>query len=61
MIGAISYIILGILFTYLAFLYASETIWNPITIFLLILATIDFGLGITFIRKHFRHKNEKND
>lgn len=56
MASAITYIILGALFTYLAFLYADETVWNPITIVLLLVATVDFGLGITFLRQHFKRK-----
>lgn len=58
---AILYFVLGLLFTYLAFVNAKETIWNPITILLLIVATIDIGMGVRFTRGHFQKKKQQKD
>jgi len=60
MTTAITYFVLGAIFTYLAFVNATETVWNPISIILLIVATIDFGAGFTFLRQHFHRKREEN-
>lgn len=54
------YFLLGTLFTFLAYFYASETIWNPMTIIFLILATLDFGLGFTFLRQLFQRNEDEN-
>src|SRR5699024_11000 len=42
------YFLMGVLFTYVAFENASETIWNPLTIILLLIAALDFF--IAFVR-----------
>jgi len=54
--SAVSYIILGLLFAYLAFLYAEETVWNPITIILSIVSSVDLGLGITQLYEQIKEK-----
>lgn len=48
---ALLYFILGILFTYMAIQNAQETIWNPITILLAVVATIDFAVGFRYLRR----------
>jgi hypothetical protein len=40
------YLIMGVLFTYLAIGSAQETIWNFSTILLVLVATFDFGVAI---------------
>lgn len=56
---AIVYLAMGILFTNLAIQWADETIWNTATIVLAIIATLDFGVGIRFLRIYFKTKNKK--
>jgi len=56
LIMAILYFIMGVLFTYVAFVYAKETIWNPTTILLTIVATIDFGISFRYLRMYFMQK-----
>lgn len=48
---AIVYFLMGALFTYMAFDYADETIFNPLTIILLLVATLDFVIGIRYISR----------
>ena len=40
------YLIMGVLFTYLAIGSAQETVWNFSTILLVLVATFDFGVAI---------------
>ena len=40
------YLIMGVLFTYLAIGSAQETVWNFSTILLVLVATFDFGVSI---------------
>ncbi|WP_321200821.1 YdiK family protein [Saccharococcus caldoxylosilyticus] len=47
---------MGVLFTYLSIQSAKDTIWNFFTIFLAILATLDFGAAIRLFALHFRNK-----
>lgn len=60
MSSAIAYLFLGGLFTYLALHYATETVWNPLTISLLVIATIDIGIGITHLRTALSRKKNEN-
>lgn len=56
---AIVYFILGILFTYMAIISASDTVWNATTILLAIVAALDFGVGFRYLRTHInRNKNK---
>jgi len=57
--NGIIYFVLGGLFIYLALINATETIWNPMSIILLIVAAIDIGMGITMFRNHLRQKNNE--
>jgi len=57
-IGAIIYIVMGILFTYFATLTAGETIWNMPTVLLMIFATFEFGVAIRLLMIHFRFKKK---
>ena len=54
---AIIYILMGILFTYLAIDSVEETPWNFVTILFAAIATLDFGVGIRSLRIHFQLKN----
>jgi len=47
------YIMLGILFTYLAINSGDDTIWGIRTLLPALIATFDFGIGIRFLRFHF--------
>lgn len=51
---------MGILFTYMAIQSVEDTVWNVITILLALVATLDFGVGIRFMRLHFKMKKEQN-
>lgn len=53
---ALPYFIMGILFTYLAFLSVTDTVWNTITILMALIATFDFVIGIHFLRMHFKQR-----
>lgn len=57
---AIFYFLMGILFTYMAIQSVEDTVWNVITILLALVATLDFGVGIRFMRLHFKMKKEQN-
>lgn len=53
---AILYFFMGIVFTYMAFTYADETVLNPMTIILLLVAALDFVVGFRYVRR-----NKKNN
>ncbi len=55
---AILYFGMGILFAYLAFTSAKETVWNATTILLAIVATLDFGVGYRYLRMHVKNKSK---
>lgn len=58
LVSGIFYIILGILFTYIAIQYIErEQSWGIFTYFLIILATFDIGSGLRLIALHFRMKH----
>lgn len=48
---AIIYLVMGVLFTFLAFQSVDDTIWNPLTIVLLLVAALDFVVAYRFLRK----------
>ncbi|MFS0784418.1 YdiK family protein [Bacillus sp. 1P06AnD] len=48
------YIVLGIVFTFLAINYVSQDGWNLFSFLIVFLATIDFGTGIRLLMLHFR-------
>jgi len=53
------YFLMGVLFTYVAFENASETIWNPLTIILLLIAALDFFIAFrTFIAARKQKQNK---
>jgi len=48
------------MFTYMAVISITDTIWNITTILLLLVAALDFGVGIRYLRTDLaRRKNEK--
>lgn len=57
---AIVYFAMGILFTNLAIKWADETIWNAATILMAIIATLDFGVGIRYLRIYFKKRKKKD-
>jgi len=50
------YFLMGILFTYVAFTSAKETVWNATTILCAIVATFDFGIGYHYLRTHMKNR-----
>ncbi|GEN57757.1 hypothetical protein GCM10012290_23360 [Halolactibacillus alkaliphilus] len=54
------YFLIGILFVYFAFEAIDETVLNPLTIFLTILATLDFGASYRLFKLHLKIKQKKN-
>lgn len=58
---AIVYIVLGVIFFYMATQTAGETIWNVPTVILLIFATLEFGVGFRLIAIHLHLKNKDDD
>lgn len=56
---ALLYFVMGIIFLYAAIQSAEETIWNFITILLALIATLDFGAGIRYLRLHYKIKKMK--
>lgn len=57
--SAIFYFIMGIIFIYFAFQTIDETVFNPLTILLVILATLEFGIGIRFLQFHIKLKQQQ--
>lgn len=58
---AIVYLAMGALFVNLAIKWADDTILNPSTIALALIATLDFAVGIRFTRIHFKTKRNKDE
>lgn len=52
----IIYLLMGVLFTYIAIGSASETVWNFSTILLALVATFDFGIAIRMFALHSKIK-----
>jgi hypothetical protein len=55
--SGIVYMILGLLFTYLAIENVTQTGWGFFSYLLVLLATFDIGSGIRMIQFHFKLKN----
>jgi len=53
---AILYFAMGVIFTYMAFTYAEESVFNPITIILLLVAALDFVVGFRYIKRNKESK-----
>ena len=49
---AILYFLMGAVFTYRAFTYADETVFNPLTIVFLLVAALDFFVGFRYIKRN---------
>ncbi|MFS0674420.1 YdiK family protein [Ornithinibacillus sp. 179-J 7C1 HS] len=56
---AFIYFAMGALFIYVAITFAEDTIWNFMTILLALIATLDFGAGIRYMRLHNKLKKLK--
>lgn len=56
---AILYFLMGVLFTYMGFTYAEETVFNPLTIGLLLVAALDFYVGFRYIKRNKQANNNK--
>lgn len=56
---AILYFLMGALFTYMGFTYAEETVFNPLTIILLLVAALDFFVGFRYIKRNKQANNDK--
>lgn len=56
--SGIIYLLLGLLFVFLAVLNVNEGGWGFFAYLLVILATLDLGAGIRIIWYHFYLKNE---
>ncbi len=56
---AILYFLMGALFTYMGFQYAEETVFNPLTILLLLVAALDFFVGFRYIKRK-KQANQDN-
>lgn len=59
LITGLFYIGLGCIFTYIAIYYGGDTVWSFRTLLPALFATFDFGVGIRFIRAHFRLQEDK--
>src|SRR5699024_11820929 len=53
------YFLMGVLFTYVAFENASEIIWNPLTIILLLIAALDFSIAFRTFMAAMKQKQNK--
>ncbi|GIO28120.1 YdiK family protein [Ornithinibacillus bavariensis] len=56
---ALIYFAMAIVFIYFAVRYADETVWNFLTIFLAVIATLDIVTGIRYLRLHYKLKKIK--
>ncbi|MBD8070703.1 YdiK family protein [Bacillus sp. PS06] len=57
----IIYLLMGLLFTYLAIGSVEESIWNFPTIILILFATFDFGVAIRMFLLHKKIKKMMNN
>jgi hypothetical protein len=55
------YLFIGLLFVYFAFEAIEDTVYNPLTIFLTVLATFDLGASYRLFKLHVKIKNKKKD
>ena len=56
---AILYFLMGAVFTYMAFTYADETVFNPLTIVFLLVAALDFFVGFRYIKQNKKTNQNK--
>ena len=49
---AILYFLMGAVFTYMAFTYADETVFNPLSMVFLLVAALDFFVGFRYIKRN---------
>ena len=57
--SAIFYFIMGAVFIYFAFGTIEETVFKPLTILLIVLATLEFGVAIRFFQFHLKLKRHQ--
>ncbi|RKQ28331.1 YdiK family protein [Oceanobacillus halophilus] len=57
--NAVFFLILGIMFIFIAIQTATDSVWNITTILLAGVATFDIGVAIQSIRVHCRIKKKK--
>lgn len=55
------YLFIGILFVFFAFEAIEDTVFNPLTIFLTALATMDLGASYRLFKIHLKIKNKNKD
>lgn len=58
---ALLYISIGVLFTYIGYHYADETVFNPLTLFFLSIASLDFFIGLKHMHRHIKHKRNNDE
>lgn len=51
---------MGFLFTYLAYMSVTDTVWNITTILLTSVAALDFGVGFQYLSLHLRKNRNEN-
>ncbi|MGM8365669.1 YdiK family protein [Virgibacillus sp. W0181] len=56
---AIVYFMMGILFTFIAIQSAGDSGWSMMTILLALIAALDFGVGIRFVKTRFSSNRNK--
>ncbi|WP_163970906.1 YdiK family protein [Oceanobacillus halotolerans] len=56
---SIIYLLMGVLFVYIAIQSVEDTIWNITTMVFAVVASLDFGVGIRLMSLHFRLKKKK--
>ncbi|WP_339229765.1 YdiK family protein [Oceanobacillus sp. FSL K6-2867] len=58
-VKAIIYLIMAIIFIYVAVQSKGETIWNPNTLIFAAVATLAFGVALRLLGKYLRIKKKK--
>jgi len=61
LIFAVVYILMGFLFTYLAITSDASSVFDLTTMLLILLAALDFGVGIRYINLYFKAKKETDE
>ncbi|MFD2680032.1 YdiK family protein [Bacillus seohaeanensis] len=59
--SGVIYLLLGVLFTYIAIQTVNDSGWGFFTYMLIFLATLDIGSGFRMIGIHFKIKNAMNN
>ncbi|MBU5595345.1 YdiK family protein [Amphibacillus sp. MSJ-3] len=59
LLNAFFYLIIGAIFVYFAFQSIEDTVFNPVTIILTVVASLDFGVSIRLFQLHFKIKRNK--